>query len=319
MVEKYGIKRYTLNHEEEIGTARYVEPQKAKKIEMFLYIIVIIAIIAALLFILYLTAIMPRTYHGADRRPFIGTLYAHRGLYDNKSQAPENSMAAFRRAVESGYGIELDVQLSNDGVPVIFHDFTLKRICGMPGKVCDYSFDELSKMHLLGSDEVIPSFRSFLSMVNGRVPLLVEFKSESWHPEICSRADRLLRDYNGTYCIESFNPFVLFWFRIKRTGVLRGQLSDNFADAKLHGVRYFMMQYLMFDFLTRPDFISYNKNHYKNPSRMLCRHLFRGLSAGWTIKNQDELEKMKGEFDMLIFEDFLPNKTRNDTSGTVGA
>ena len=80
-----------------------------------------------------------------------------------------------------------------------------------------------------------------------------------------------------------------------------------------------MMQYLMFDFLTRPDFISYNKNHYKNPSRMLCRHLFRGLSAGWTIKNQDELEKMKDEFDMLIFEDFLPNKTRNDTSGTVGA
>ena len=276
---------------------------------MLLKIILIIAVTVAVIFILYLTAIMPRTYKRADRRPFVGTLYAHRGLYDNGSQAPENSMAAFRRAVDDGYGIELDVQLSKDGIPVIFHDFTLKRICGMPGKVSDYLFSELSKMHLLGSDETIPSFRSFLSMVGGRVPLIIEFKSESWHPGVCSRADRILQDYQGVYCIESFNPFVLLWFRIKRSGIMRGQLSDNFADAKLHGIRYFMMQYLMFDFLTRPDFISDNKKHYRNPSRRICRHLFHGLSVGWTIRSQEELEKMKNEYDMLIFENFLPDKS----------
>jgi glycerophosphoryl diester phosphodiesterase len=280
---------------------------------MFKIIAAFIAAAAGVLF-MYLTAIKPRTYHRPDRRPFMGTLYAHRGLYDNNSQAPENSMAAFKRAVSAGYGIELDVQLSKDGIPVIFHDFFLKRMCHMLGKVSDYTYAELSSMHLLGSDETIPSLENFLAMVSGRVPLIIEYKSESWHPGICTRADGLLRNYSGVYCIESFNPFVLLWFRMKRSRVMRGQLSDDFRDARLHGLRYVMMQYLMFDFLTRPDFIAYNHKHYRNPSRRICRRLFHGLSVGWTIKNQKELEHMKGEFDMLIFDSFIPDKM--DTDGT---
>ncbi len=281
---------------------------------------IIMAVIAAAAgtLILYLTAIKPRTHHRPDRRPFMGMLYAHRGLYDNNSQAPENSMAAFSRAVSAGYGIELDVQLSKDGIPVIFHDFFLKRMCHMPGKVSDYTYAELSRMHLLGSDETIPTLENFLAMVSGKVPLIIEYKSESWHCGICSRTDRLLHDYNGVYCVESFNPFVLLWFRMKRSRVMRGQLSDNFSDARLHGLRYVMMQYLMFDFLTRPDFISYNHRYYRNPSRMICRRLFHGLSVGWTIKNQKELESMDKEFDMLIFDSFIPeNKNVTDTADSL--
>lgn len=279
-------------------------------------IIIIIAASAAAVIILYLTAIKPRTSHRPNRLPFIGTLYAHRGLFDNNGQAPENSMAAFSRAVSAGYGIELDVQLSSDGIPVIFHDFSLRRMCGMPGKVCDYTYEQLSHMHLLGSDETIPALKTFLAMVSGSVPLIIEYKSESIKPRICPIADKLLKDYKGVYCVESFNPFVLLWFRIKRKGIMRGQLSDNFADESLHGLRYLMMQYLMFDFLTRPDFIAYNKKHYRNPSRRICRRLFHVLSVGWTIKDQDELEKMKPEFDVLIFDSFIPNKPIDQKSVT---
>ena len=89
--------------------------------------------------IVYLAAIMPRIFKRPDYSSLKGYYYAHRGLHDNNSDAPENSMAAFRKAVDAGYGIELDVQLTKDRIPVIFHDDTLKRVCGVDGYVKDYT------------------------------------------------------------------------------------------------------------------------------------------------------------------------------------
>ncbi|MGN0995468.1 MAG: glycerophosphodiester phosphodiesterase family protein, partial [Candidatus Ventricola sp.] len=125
---------------------------------------------------LYLLAIMPRMAGRPDPAPLLSRDYAHRGLHDNASDAPENSMAAFRRAVEAGYGIELDVQLTRDRVPVVFHDESLSRMCGVPGNVRDYTFDELVQFPLLRSAERIPRFEDVLTLVDGRVPLIVEIK-----------------------------------------------------------------------------------------------------------------------------------------------
>ena len=134
----------------------------------------VILVIAAVAVALYLLAIMPRMAHRPDRQPFLGVYYAHRGLHDNGGDAPENSMRAFEKAVEAGYGIELDVQLSKDRVPVVFHDFTLERVCGIKGKVYDYTYEELQEFRLCRSEERIPRFEDFLEMVGGRVPLIVE-------------------------------------------------------------------------------------------------------------------------------------------------
>lgn len=117
-----------------------------------------IAVAAAL----YLLMIMPRMLHRPDKTPFEGVLYAHRGLHDNTSDAPENSMAAFRRAVDAGFGIEMDVQLTLDKVPVVFHDFSLKRVCGVDKKVADYTYEELQQFTLFDSNERIPKFADFL-------------------------------------------------------------------------------------------------------------------------------------------------------------
>ncbi|MDE6063272.1 MAG: glycerophosphodiester phosphodiesterase, partial [Lachnospiraceae bacterium] len=103
--------------------------------------------------VLYLLMIMPRMLHRPDSAPFAGVLYAHRGLHDNTSEAPENSMAAFQKAVDAGFGIELDVQLSFDKVPVVFHDFSLARACGAEGKVADYTYEELQQFTLFDSDQ----------------------------------------------------------------------------------------------------------------------------------------------------------------------
>ena len=227
---------------------------------------------------LYLLAVMPRMTGKPDFTPFDTKFFAHRGIHDNGSDAPENSMAAFRKAVEAGYGIELDIQLTADHVPVIFHDFTLERACGAPGSVKDYTFEELMKFRLFGSEERIPALKDFLRMVKGRVPLIVEYKSEDRDMTVCR---------------------------------MRGQLSDGFMhDKKYQTLRklpmVFPLQFLLANFLSKPDFIAYNCIYEGNLSRRLCRHLYRAKTAAWTIKSSDQLKKAAPYFDVFIFDSFLP-------------
>ena len=175
----------------------------------------ILIVIGAILVLglLYLFMIMPRIWKKPEKSPHMGVLYAHRGLHDNDSDAPENSMAAFRKAVEAGYGIELDVQLTKDKIPVIFHDFTLDRICGVSGRVDAFTYAELQQFTLLQSKERIPKLEDFLAMVAGKVPLIVELKVEWMDISLCPVVQRLLSEYKGVYCIESFNPLALLWYR----------------------------------------------------------------------------------------------------------
>ena len=271
----------------------------------------VLVVLVAIVAVLYLLAIMPRMWHRPDRRPFQGVLYAHRGLHDNEGEAPENSMKAFCRAVEAGYGIELDVQLSKDKVPVVFHDFTLERVCGVEGKVCNYTYEELQKLRLFHSQERIPSFEEFLKMVGGRVPLIVEYKVEWTDVMVCPLADRLLQKYKGVYCIESFNPLALLWYRKHRNGIMRGQLSDAFLQEEgLKGLLYFVLEHMLLNFATKPDFIAYNHKYYWTLSRQICKKRYRGLAVAWTIKSQKELEARRKDFDLFIFDSFIPKKEK---------
>ena len=260
---------------------------------------------------LYFLAVMPRMTGRADPAPFNTKFFAHRGLHDNKSGAPENSMPAFRKAVEKGYGIELDVQLSSDGVPVIFHDLDLARACGVQGLVRERTYEELQTLRLFGSEEKIPALKDFLEMVDGRVPLIVEFKSEDSDLTLCRVIAPMLRAYKGAYCIESFNPLVLLWYRIHQPKVMRGQLSDGF----IHIPKYralnkapitIPVQFLIPNFLSKPDFIAYNHMYEGNISRRICRNLYKAKAAAWTIKSQSELEEAKKSFDVFIFDSFVP-------------
>ncbi|SEG23789.1 Glycerophosphoryl diester phosphodiesterase [Butyrivibrio sp. Su6] len=269
----------------------------------------VIGLVLLILLALYLLMIMPRIINKPSREPFTGVLYAHRGLFDNESDAPENSMAAFKKAVDGGYGIECDVQLSKDGVPVIFHDFTLERVTGQKGKVIDYTYDELLNFNLMNSQEKIPRFEDFLKMVDGKVPLIVELKIERFDVSVCSKADELLSKYKGVYCIESFNPFGVHWYKKNRPEIMRGQLSDDFHKDKpeeFSGLIYFLLTYLFFNFLTRPDFIAFNHKYADNISRRLCRYLYGTVAAAWTIKSEQQLENAKKGFDIFIFDSFVP-------------
>ena len=275
---------------------------------MKLLIIVVVCLIFILTF-LYLLMIMPRMTGRPDAAPFRNWLYAHRGLHDNDSDAPENSMRAFQKAVDAGFGIEMDVQMTKDGVPVVFHDYTLARICGAEGKVCQYTYEELQQLSLCGSDQKIPRFEDVLKLVDGRVPLIVELKIEAADTCVCPAADKLLSGYKGMYCIESFNPLGVFWYRRNRKKVVRGQLADAFhKEGEYKGPLYFLLQNLMFNWLGKPDFIAYNHKYPGMLSRSLCRSLYRSTAAAWTIKSQAELEEAEKHFDIYIFDSFLPKK-----------
>lgn len=257
--------------------------------------------------ILYLLAIMPRMVHRPDVSLFKKKYFAHRGLHDNAGDAPENSMAAFRKAVEAGYGMELDVHVTRDGIPVIFHDFKLKRICGVDGNVEDYTYEELQKFTLCNTKEKIPKLAKLLSMVEGRVPLIIEIKSEKANISECAGIDGLLRDYRGEYCIESFNPMVLLWFRIHHNNVVRGQLASNFLiDGGYRNAIYFFMTHLLFNFMTKPDFVAYNHKFREEPGRRICRRFYKNPAAAWTVRSRQELEELRDEFDVFIFEGFEP-------------
>lgn len=276
---------------------------------MILTVIKVTLICMAALVVLYMLAIMPRVFNRPDTTLFNKVYFAHRGLHDNASDAPENSMAAFRKAVEAGLGMELDVQVTKDGVPVIFHDFKLDRICRVQGKVTDCTYEELQNYRLCDSGERIPKFSELLEMVDGQVPLIVEIKAETMDVSCCEVIDSLLRAYKGAYCIESFNPLVLWWFRRKHGEVVRGQLSSNFRkEGEYRNICYFVMTHLLLNFLTKPDFIAYNHMFSEEPGRRICRRLYHHPAAAWTIRSQQDLEALKGEYDVFIFESFLPAK-----------
>lgn len=268
---------------------------------------IMIGIALVILVLLYLLMIAPRIFGRPDASKFYEFFYAHRGLHDNNVKVPENSMAAFRRAVENGYGMELDIQLTKDKVPVVFHDYTLDRMCGKAGKVNEYTYEELQQFSLTHSEERIPKFEDVLTMVNGRTPLIVEFKIESTDLSLCPIADELLSKYKGLYCIETFNPLGLWWYRRHRKNIVRGQLSTAFLrEKKYTSPFHYMLQSLLFNFVGKPDFIAYNHLYSDVLSRRICCGLFGATSAGWTIKSKEELQRAKRNFDLFIFEGFDP-------------
>ncbi|NLK28724.1 MAG: glycerophosphodiester phosphodiesterase, partial [Clostridiales bacterium] len=211
-------------------------------------------------------------------------------------------------AVHNHYGIELDVQLTRDQIPVVFHDGNLLRACGVKHKVSELTYQELSTYRLFQSQERIPTLEEALNAIGGKVPLIIELKIP-WHAKLlCRKVSEILQGYKGVYCIESFNPFGLMWYRKNHPEVVRGQLSTDFRKEKIEGskVQYFILKHLLMNFLTKPDFIAYDHQYISGLSITLCRKLYRIKTVAWTIRSQEELDRNRKFFDWFIFENFKP-------------
>lgn len=280
----------------------------------FLIVLTVFLVMLLLTAVLYVLCLRPNKRRRATE-PFLSYNYTHRGLFGGK--IPENSLAAFEASCRAGYGIELDVALSRDGVPTVFHDATLARMCGVPGKISDYTSEELSKMPLDGRPaHTIPTFREVLDLVDGRVPLIVEFKVDAGEkPDaVCEAAMKLLDTYTGAYCVESFNPMAVRWFRRNRPLLVRGQLSDVFHKTmkKKFGLGQFIVETLCLNFLCRPDFIAFNFRYPHHLPLALTRALFHPATVAWTPRSDGEVTDALAHFDAVIFENANPPQ-RNET------
>ncbi len=236
-----------------------------------------------------------------------GVRYAHRGLHGEG--VPENSLAAFQKAVEAGYGSELDVHLLKDGGLAVFHDEKLRRVTGKEGTVEMLTTADLKDYPLSGTQETIPTFRQVLELYAGSAPLIVELKAvKGNHAVLCQAVMAELDGYSGKYCIESFDPRVVYWLRKHRPEVVRGQLTENFLKGKpaMFWLISWAMTCQVLNFLTKPDFVAYKFEDRKHPSNILARKLWGVQGVSWTIHSKEDLLQAEKENWIPIFENFTP-------------
>lgn len=267
-----------------------------------LYLLAAIVGIVALLLLL----ILPGRRRSVT--PFDRTLYAHRGLHSGDGRVPENSLAAFHAAAQAGYGVELDIQFTADRQIVVFHDNTLKRMCGLDRRVDELTYDELRSLRLLDSDQHIPLLSEALAILNGAT-ILCECKPMRSYTDtsLCEAALPLLDAYQGSVCIESFNPFMVRWFRKHAPHYIRGILSKKFNKGEVFPLLRFPLSSLLFNVLCRPDFIAYQHTDCQQPFFRLCRRM-KSTTIAWTIQSHADAQCAKAHFDTIIFEGFLPEK-----------
>ena len=257
-----------------------------------------VAAFLALSFIIFLILIKPgKRRDGIEK--YKKLKFAHRGLHNGERE--ENSLSAFKAAVDLGYAIELDVRLSSDGELVVFHDDTLDRVTKETGRVDERSAEELGN-----TEDTIPTFREVLELIDGRVPLLVEIKEDAGKYGVTEKTVEMLREYKGEYLIESFNPLALARVKKLMPEAIRGILSQNFlSDEKYRTPTHFLLQLLLLNCICRPDFIAFNHEHAKNLPLRIARKLFKAPTVAWTVKSKAAEERAyKNGFDGIIFEGY---------------
>ena len=264
---------------------------------------IIALIILGVLLLLLLFLICPALRRHPDRKVISGKFIAHRGLHGIEGVI-ENSLWAFKKAAGKGYIIENDIHLTKDNVVIVFHDDNLKRMCGVDERPENLTLEEIKKLNLAGTSEKIPTLKECLDLVDGRVPMLIEFKTPviSNYKPLCVAANKVLKDYKGKYFIQSFNPLVCRWYKKNRPDIMRGQLASAFYKEPIHQK---LAGALLFNFLSRPDFVSYEYIFENNFFRRLVT-LLGAFPVAWTYTEKEQIQKTKQSFKAFIFEKFIP-------------
>lgn len=276
---------------------------------VFLKILLILDLIALVLAVLFVLGMMTKR---KPKNGFYGRLgdyhYAHRGLHAISAGIPENSLRAFRLAANNGFGAELDVHMSRDGRLVIMHDENMKRTTGVNANIGAVTTQVLSQLTLEGTKEKVPYLEEVLPLFVGKTPLLIELKSENNnHVELTRKVTNLLKQYPDLdYMIESFDPRVLRWLKKHRPDIVRGQLScDFFKEPKeLNIFQRFFLTNMLFNFLTKPDFIAYKYEDRYGLAPGLCKKIWGSQMFWWVVRSQDVANELMEQDGMIIFEGF---------------
>lgn len=224
---------------------------------------------------------------------------AHRGLHNE--DVPENSLLSYEKAIEKNYPIEIDIRIIDDGNVIVFHDDTLGRMTDKDGYASNLRTQDLSSLYLSGSDQTIPTLEQVLTIVNGKVPLLIETKATAKIGDLEHKTLEMLKGYNGEFAMQSFNPYSMEYFRKHAPDIIRGQLSCS-APSGLKGHKRNALAHLKVTRISDPHFISYAFTDL--PNKYVTKKNLPTLA--WTVRSNTDYEKVKDYCDNIIFEKFTP-------------
>jgi glycerophosphoryl diester phosphodiesterase len=236
---------------------------------------------------------------------------AHRGLHDRAAGIPENTIAAALAAIESGYGIECDVQVSADGEAMVFHDEALGRLTGVTEAVSTRRAADLEALAVAGTGERIPSLPAFLAVIARRTPLIVEIKSRhNGDLGLARRVAEIARAYDGPLAVKSFDPDIVAAFRDLAPDVPRGIVAETTQDDPIYAGMTATRRHALANLLhleeTRPDFLSWRVGDLPNAPAYLCRLLAGMPVMTWTVRDEAQRGVAQSYADQMVFEGFRP-------------
>lgn len=247
-----------------------------------------------------------------DRSQFIRPI-AHRGLHDRNAGVLENTGPAFVAAIEGGYGIECDLQPASDGTPMVFHDRALKRLIDTEGLIDDRTPAELSKLRYRGQDTPILTYAGFLELVGGRVPLVVEIKSDFDAPKagFLEAIAALTMAYKGPVCLKSFDPAVMARCKALAPQIPRGIIATDYTvhnwwPNKIDAARAISLTYLLESREAEPSFFSYHVRALPTPVTRFTREGLGLPLFTWTVRNERERAIAAKWADAAVFEGYRP-------------
>jgi len=247
-----------------------------------------------------------------DREAFLRPI-AHRGLHDAADGRIENSASAFAAAIAAGYGIECDLRPAADRTPMVFHDLELGRLVDAPGTIADYAPAALNRFAYRESTDKILAFAEFLDLVAGRVPLLVEIKSE-WDapdPDFIAAIAHQCVSYKGPLALMSFDPAIMSAVKASAPSIPRGIVSGEYAGDgwwldRLDKERAFRLTHLLESEPVQPDFYSYHVKALPTPVTRFVREVLGIPLFTWTVRTHADRAVAARWADAVTFEGFEP-------------
>ena len=235
--------------------------------------------------------------------------YAHRGLHDAAAGIPENSLAAFDRAIAAGVGIELDVRLTRDGDVIVFHDVLLDRLTDATGPVYARNRDSLRKIHIAGTDNRIMTLHDTLIHIGGRVPVLIEAKTDGipQYQPVCFAIRRALEGYQSPAAVMSFDPRLTGWFFRHHPKVVRGLVmtEEDRKPLSRWNLRKRIKRQLVISH-SHPHFLAYDIARLPSDVTAQARMRKRPVLT-WTVRTHDQHVLAAANADEVIFEGRVPS------------
>ena len=214
----------------------------------------------------------------------------HRGFHNEK--IPENSLEAFKKAIEIGSAFEFDIHLTKDNELVISHDPDLKRMSGKEGLIEELTLKEIKENYRLPNGECFPTLREVLDLNNEKVPIVIEVKVVSGNYKAISK--RLIEELEGIkdkskYMIISFDPRALI--KLKKLGIVNSLLickEHQFTFKVRYNFDGLDLDYVL---LKEKPYQRYSKKHFVNV---------------WTIENKEDLNEVLPYVDTVTYQFIEP-------------